>query len=107
MEARASAATAGPWFVETVDDYSASSMQLVTSERIPRQTNAYPRWGRDWEGEVVVAATLVQSPVPYVVHDDQLSYPDAIFISSARSDVPRLVAEVRRLRDLLNDTEVG
>jgi len=46
----------------------------------------------------VVAGTLIQNPEPYVNCADRRWDENALFIANARADVPRLIAEIRRLR---------
>lgn len=70
IEARADAATEGPW---KVDEYEALDV---------------------WS-----PAGLVSSAAP-VKTDERKPEADAEFVAHARSDVPALVAEVRRLRSL-------
>ena len=48
-----------------------------------------------------MAATLVQTPNPYVSVEDDLWEANAEFIAAAREDVPRLVREIWRLRRLI------
>lgn len=48
-----------------------------------------------------IALTLVQDP-QYAAVSDELWDENANFIAHARQDVPRLIAEVRRLRLLLD-----
>lgn len=54
------------------------------------------------EGEVV-AGTLMQHPVRYATVADQKWEENAEFIAQARSDIPRLLEEIRRLRSYLPD----
>ena len=72
IEARANAATAGPWH--------------------PHTTYPHTVWQGDMYGEDpgMISTTLAQEIVA-----------DAKFIAAARTDVPALVAEVRRLRAVL------
>lgn len=100
MEELCAAATPGPWFVRSLDDDYA--MNLVAISTVP-DTGRGERWPRFDSGEVV-AATLIQHP-RYVDCSDGRWEENAIFIASARDMVPRLVAEVRRLRALLDDEE--
>jgi hypothetical protein len=81
MEARASAATAGPWeaLIEGRDHLSGDSF-IRTG-------------GLDDEApDMYVTLTHGARPVP-------ASVADLDFIASARQDLPRLVAELRRLRN--------
>jgi hypothetical protein len=83
----------GPWFVRQLDDeYAASLVAVVTNPALHEQ-----RWP-DFDGADVVAATLVQNPVRYVDVRDGRWDANANFIASARTLVPRLIDEVRRLR---------
>jgi hypothetical protein len=75
IEARANAATEGPWGF-TYDGSSAWSIGPVSDPQLHRIANVYSR------GKEVEQA-------------------DPEFIAAARTDVPKLVAEVRRLRALL------
>lgn len=92
IEARARAATAGPWYVCYLDDDHAMNLTAVATEVIPTGT----RWP-NFDPAKVVAATLVQQP-RYVSHAAECWDEDADFIAQARADVPRLLQEVRRLR---------
>lgn len=59
--------------------------------------------GERWPGfdaEQIVAATLVQHP-GYVCIADERWDENAYFIANARQDIPRLIAEIRCLRRLL------
>ena len=93
IERRAAAATPGPWFVRFLDDVNA--MNLVAVGTTP-DTGAGERWP-DFDHSTIVAATLVQEP-RYVDIGDHLWDENAAFIAQARSDIPRLIAEIRRLR---------
>jgi hypothetical protein len=90
------AATPGPWYVRFLDDDHA--MNLVTVSTVPDAGRGERR--PDFDHREVVAATLVQEP-RYVDVGDERWDENAQFIATARRDVPRLVAEVRRLRRLL------
>ena len=86
IEARANAATAGPWEPETyvhngVDGktwFAMGPSHLITTERLASPEREIT----DWDGEEMQACK------------------DATFMAAARSDVPTLCAEVRRLREL-------
>ena len=93
MAARAAAATPGPSYVNYLDDDHAMSL-IAVSTNVDTQTQ--PRWpGFDYK--TMVAATLVQQP-RYVDHEGERWEEDANFIAHAREDIPRLIKEVRRLR---------
>src|SRR5947207_15912769 len=82
MEARAAAATPGPWqsFVEG-RDFSGGDDVICTGGR-----DLYVRHS-PWRDQPVGPADAA----------------DLDFIAAARQDIPRLVREVRRLRRLLNE----
>ncbi|MFF1480732.1 hypothetical protein ACFVYD_24825 [Streptomyces sp. NPDC058301] len=100
IEELCSAATPGPWFVRALDDQSA--MGLVTVSTTP-DTGQSERWP-SFDHREIVAATLVQHP-RYVDVADECWDENAAFIAMAREAVPKLVAEVRRLRILLSAEE--
>ncbi|MEV4159250.1 hypothetical protein [Nonomuraea dietziae] len=97
IDSRAQAATPGPWHVRFLDDDAAANLVAVST--VP-DTGGGERWP-EWDNSEMVAATLVQFPKPYVASPDDRWDENAAFIAHARSDVPRLLAEVRRLRALL------
>lgn len=84
MEGRVEAASPGPWqaFVEGRDHFS---------------------------GDSIIRMGSFDDPLPdmYVSTHDDFGHPNRVpdgdwdFIAHARQDVPRLVAEVRRLKELL------
>lgn len=97
---RADAATSGPWQVHFVDDNYAMNLVAVTTGEI------HEDWPRD--SERVVAATLVQGPERYVSIADGRWDQNATFIAHACADVPRLLAEIARLRaELRGDVHYG
>ena len=89
-------ATPGPWYVRNLDDDHA--MNLVAVSTVP-DTGRAERWPGFDHGELI-AATLVQQP-RYADCADGLWDQNAAFIAMARQAVPELVAEVRRLRRLV------
>jgi hypothetical protein len=99
IERRSNAATPGPWYVRNLDDDWATSF-IAVSTKPDSEGNRADRWPA-WSGEDNVAATLVQSPNPYVAIEDDRWHANAEFIAAARLDVPRLVSEVWRLRRLI------
>lgn len=78
IEAREKLATTGPWYVEYSDDPEEPG--CVFGIHSPAE-----------DAQIVKTDTGVYPP----------DFADAEFIAHAREDVPRLVAEVRRLRALL------
>ena len=72
-------------------------MSLTAVSTTP-DTGMGERWP-DFDSSEIVAATLVQQP-RYLDHADGRWDQNALFIAHARSDVPRLVAEIKRLRSL-------
>jgi hypothetical protein len=95
--ARAEMATPGPWHVRYLDD--AYAMNLVAVSTVP-ETGDGEGWPR-FDHREIVAATLIQEP-RYVDISDARWDVNANFIAAARTDVPRLVAEICRLREMLN-----
>jgi hypothetical protein len=93
IEQRVAATTPGPWHLRQLDDENA--MNLIAVSTAP-DTGLGERWPEFDHGELV-AATLVQQPRYVDVHDERWDE-NADFIAHARTDVPRLIAEVRRLR---------
>jgi hypothetical protein len=104
MGARCEGATPGPWYVRFLDDAHFANLVAVSTlpdsgkgEALsPTSNERVPPIARE-----LVAATLVQNPVHYVDIADARWDENAAFIAAARQDVPRLIAEVRRLRGLL------
>lgn len=96
LEELAGAATPGPWFVRSLDD--ADAMSLVAVSTVP-DTGLGERWP-GFDHRDIVAATLIQQP-RYVDAADERWDENARFIAAARDTVPRLVAEIRRLRHQL------
>ena len=89
-------ATPGPWFVRNLDDSHAMNLRAVSTVA---DTGRGERWPR-FDHRELIAATLVQEP-RYVDCADERWDENAAFIAMARDAVPRLVKEVRRLRQLL------
>ena len=79
IEARAQAATVGPW--ETKRAAIGTDVGIVAAIHGSRHVLAE-----------------VWSQVDALPPDEQRAFSDARFIAHARADVPKLVAEVRRLR---------
>lgn len=98
IEERVSAATPGPWYVHLLDDDW--FMNLVAVSTVPDDEHVGDR--SQFDPGTVVASALVQHP-RYVDVADQRWDENAQFIAAARTDVPRLLAEVRRLRRLLDE----
>ena len=84
------AASKAPWLVEQLDDDMCMGLVAVTTSHAP--TTALG--GRDWRGDHVVAACLVQSP-PYVVPVDDRWEENAALISEMRNALPELVRLAR------------
>lgn len=120
IEARANAATQGPWRWEV--NRMSKSMHLVGSPKYGSEfVMGFVRWGmngaqalfrravtrdgRTWHRMEKAEAFMV--PIPGREHHADwaaaIDQPDAGFIAHARADVPALVAEVRRLRAALTE----
>lgn len=97
IEELADAATPGPWFVRHLDDDQA--MNLVAISTAP-DTGRGERWP-DFDHREIVAATLIQHPRYADVADERWDE-NAQFIANARQDIPRLIAEIKRLRQQLD-----
>lgn len=101
---RADRATPGPWFGHNTDDVDAANALYISTTPGPGITVHDNRRGMS-EGDknqvdrsTVVAITLLQRPC--------LCVPDAFdenteFIAHARSDIPRLIEEIKRLKALI------
>ncbi len=83
IEGRANAATLGPWVRVAIESYHNDEM----------------------------AFCVKSVPTGHDIASNQTYYPDAVtpenqlFIAHARTDIPALVAEVRRLRELVLSSE--
>lgn len=93
IERRAEAATPGPWFVRFLDDINAMGLIAVSTQPDTGQGERWP----DFDQWTIIAATLVQEP-RYADIEDGRWDENARFIAAARSDIGRLIDEVRRLR---------
>jgi hypothetical protein len=103
IEARAKAATDGPWYAHNTDDSMfMNCYSVTTSEREP-DTEFFDGENCD---KTVVAMTLYQER-RIVCHEAGKWEEDSEFIAHARTDVPDLVAEVRRLNDLVRSLQTG
>jgi hypothetical protein len=103
---RASRATPGPWFGHATDDEYASNALYISTKKGPGIT-VHDNLRAMSDGDpnqaipsTVVAITLLQAPC--------LCQPDACeenteFIAHARSDIPRLIEEIKRLRKIIGD----
>ncbi len=92
IEARANAATEGPWQIDRV------SGDVIG----PGEQSSQLSYG----GVLVSTHPCVTIAVSYELDAAWGAEPeDMVFIANARTDVPRLVAEVRRLRALVSVPE--
>ncbi|MEV0647599.1 hypothetical protein AB0I28_20260 [Phytomonospora sp. NPDC050363] len=89
----ADAATPGPWFFRLLDDDCAMNLTAVSTKPDTGQGERWP----DFEHAEIIAATLVQHP-RYVDVADERWDENARFIAAAREFVPRMIAEIDRLR---------
>ncbi|MDT0387486.1 hypothetical protein [Streptomyces dubilierae] len=96
IEELCAAATPGPWFVRNVDDEHAMNLVAVSTVEGTGRTERWP----GFDHRELIAATLVQQP-RYVDCADERWEENAAFIAMARDALPRLVAEVKRLRLLV------
>ncbi len=98
------AATPGPWYPRATDDELCASARYVGLKPAMRDALGFlhdglqgPSEGHDQELDVV-AITLLQNPCLTGVSDCREDE-NTLLIARARTDVPRLVREVRRLRE--------
>ena len=104
--ARAKSATPGPWFVHYTDDEHAANARYISSEPGPaahdeRQGMAV---GPDQANpNEVIAITLLQEPLFCRSKEFENN---SIFIAAARSDIPKLVEEVRKLKEELRKLKI-
>jgi hypothetical protein len=94
IEERAAAATPGPWHVRLLDDDHAANLVAVSTTPDTGRGESWP----DFAAGEMVAATLVQFPNRYIDCVDERWDENALFIAHAREDIPRLIAEIRRLK---------
>lgn len=99
IKRRCEAATAGPWYPVATDDQACMNARYVgTKDRNwPKHDQEIGMDGS--RAEETVAITLYQIPT---LIDNERCDENTNFIAHAREDVPALVAEVRRLRGILN-----
>lgn len=109
IEKRCSAATPGPWYPRATDDEVFSNALYVglrpgepdiDSLHHDNRPGLFPGHKRQEPPENVVAITLLQHPLLAEVGDG-LWDENTLFIAHARDDVPRLIAEIRRLKAVL------
>ncbi len=102
IEARAAKATPGPWYAHATDDMYASNALYISVEpgSIDHHDNRHGMEEGNWKQADpggVVAITLLQSPLLACVKSREWDE-NSVFIAHARTDIPLLAAEVRRLR---------
>jgi len=103
---RASRATPGPWFGHATDDVEASNALYVSTTPGPGITVHDNRRGLSDGGRnqvdpsTVVAITLLQGPC--LCRPDEFDE-NTEFIAHARSDIPRLIEEIKRLKSIITN----
>ena len=100
LEELCGATTPGPWYVRNLDDDFGMSLVAVATTA---DTGRGERWPK-FDHREIIAATLVQHP-RYADCADELWDQNAQFIADAREAVPRLIAEIRRLRQQLGSAD--
>jgi hypothetical protein len=102
-------ASTAPWSVEQLDDDMCMGLVAVTNGK----PSTAELGGRDWRGDHVVAACLVQSP-PYVSPIDARWEENARLIAEMRNALPELIRLARigldreqRRADPVTDDESG
>lgn len=103
---RTEMATPGPWYIRFLDDSHFMNLVAVCTTPDSGQHEALPY--HDQGGEIrksIIATTLYQADahviVPVSVETENWDE-DAEFIAHAREDIPRLLAEIERLRNELS-----
>ena len=108
IEVRAQRATAGPWFVHRTDDEQSQGALYVGTPYSGGDHDNRRGMGdgaaRQANPVEVIAITLLQHP--NLCGADECEE-NTSFIAQARSDVPRLVAEVRALKEQLRQRGVA
>ncbi len=100
IEERVAKATPGPWYAHATDDMYATNARYVSIKpgNIHHHDNKRGMSDGDKhqaDPNSVVAITLLQAPL--LARTDECDE-NALFIAHARTDVPLLIAEVRRLQ---------
>lgn len=93
IEDLVSSATPGPWHVKILDDEAAMNLVAISTSAEQRDGARWP----DFDQAKIIAATLIQRP-HYVDIADGRWDENAQFIARSRELIPRLLAEVKRLR---------
>ena len=88
-----SSATPGPWYVKFLDDDAAMNLVVISTSAEWQDGERWPHF----DHAKLIAATLVQRP-RYIDIADGRWDENAQFIARSRELVPRLLAEVKRLR---------
>lgn len=99
IESRANAATDGPWTIKRGSSGGAEEIVAVCRKKGPHGSARMP--------ERFTCDTYRWPPEVYVVRTDSGIYThneaDIEFIAAARTDVPALIAEVKRLKGRLDE----
>lgn len=102
IEARANAATPGPWMSFNTDDTYAMNIYGVTT--------SYELWACEPEKDNghgnIIALTLLQTP-RYSCHESRLWHENTMFIAHARADIPALIAALRAERVHHNEVDLA
>ena len=95
IETRCNATTPGPWEYENIDDGMCMNADVVRTCG-DGAVDDFPLDGPYEDKERIVAITLLQAPRFASIADNRWEE-NAQFIAHARTDVPDLIAEIRRL----------
>ncbi len=99
LERITNAATAGPWFpVFTDDENSMNAVYVGTVDRGQNHDNQ-KGFARDSPRDDEIIAVTLHQLMPRIDHATELWEENAIFIAQARTAMPRLIAEIRRLSE--------
>jgi hypothetical protein len=91
-------ASSGQWFVRHLDDEVCMGAIAVSTK--PDTGDNESMRSKDWPGEEIVAACLIQSP-PYVIPTDDRFEQNAALIVAMRNALPELIGVARIGQDQL------
>ncbi len=101
IASRVGRATPSPWYSDVYQDGNGDPLVVVTTQRPNPDHHLELRWP-DFPHDAVVAATLVQTPGAEFRHASRRHDENAEFIAHARTDVGVLLAELIRLRAIID-----
>ena len=99
LQALCDAATKGPWYAHNPDDEMHMNAYVVSTSPVEPCVDTDERIN---DHAIIVAITLLQTPRVACTSDGRYEQ-NAAFIAAARTELPRLLAEVARLRALIDE----